>query len=265
MKPNKEAEVKALLSLLRDPIPPTALTAILHRDIDREGVIAGIKPKVAKHLRDAVAQLGLSEQIAADVLFCFVQLVALEDLGKSCIKTANDRRADLEQTATLCDALSKVLRSFDHREAIALNLLGKKALRPWADPDAQRNPVLPGFLNIEELGGAARWLREQIPKVSGGPRPLLKAYAMEVARLWAAVEPSGLIKLGRGGDFEDLCNQLFKAARVDAEAEGAIRYFKRNLLGKAAHEIPMIADLLVQANGRPTFPSFSRRKKPENK
>lgn len=265
MKPNKEAEVQALLSLLRDPIPPTALTAILHRDIDCEAVIAGIKPKVAKHLRDTATQLGLSEQIAADVLFCFVHLVALEDLGKSRIKTDKYRHADLEQTADLCDALSKVLRSFDHREAIALNLLDKNALRPWADPDDQRNYVMAGFGNIEALGKAARWLREQIPKASGGRRPLLKAYAMEVARLWAAVEPSGLIKLGRGGNFEYLCNELFKAARVAAQAEGAIRYFKQHLLMKAAHEIPVIADLLVQANGRPAFTSLNRRKIPEDK
>jgi hypothetical protein len=88
---------------------------------------------------------------------------------------------------------------------------------------------------------------------------------MEVARLWAAVEPSGLIKPGCGGNFEYLCNELFKAARVGAQAEGAIRYFKKHIYEKAAHEIPTIADLLVQANGRPTFPSFSRWKKPEDK
>lgn len=265
MESDKESTVTAILTLLRQPVPLTALTAILHRDVDQEAIIAGIKPKVANHLIETTTQLGLTKRFSEDVLFCFVHLVMLEEHGKHQIRTDNERRASLKEIVDLCSKLSKVLRSLDSREAIAMSLLERNKLRPWADPDAKQAHVLAGFGNIEALEKAARWMRDQVPRSQGGRKPLLKPYAMEVARLWRAVEPSGVLKLGRGGNFEHLCNELFKAARVPAKAEGAIRYFQKYILGKPQSELQMIADLLEKTIGPITFPGLNRRKIPEGK
>ena len=49
-------------------------------------------------------------------------------------------------------------------------------------------------------------------------------YARHIESICNAVKNSN-IKIGRGGDFEKLCNAVFEAAGIPAKAEGAIRVF----------------------------------------
>ena len=66
---------------------------------------------------------------------------------------------------------------------------------------------------------------------AGGPRNLSARYVRIIADLARHYTPGGIV-IGRGGDFERLCNAMFSAAKIPANAEGALRnYLRRKKAG----------------------------------
>lgn len=98
-------------------------------------------------------------------------------------------------------------------------------------------PPTPSTLQIEILKIAVQRLRQTRPVMGGGGRrKVLPLYADIVAAIWENIRDCGL-SAGRGGEFERLCDAVFEAAGVPAKAEGAIRYFTKNLLHKKKHKV----------------------------
>lgn len=65
---------------------------------------------------------------------------------------------------------------------------------------------------------------ENTTGAKGGRKPTLDRYAEFIRIIWESVDGHS-INLGRGGDFEKLCEAVFIAAGVRTEPEGAIRRF----------------------------------------
>lgn len=230
---NQENELRPLadlVAMIGNPLAAGELATELGRH--REAIISGIDTKAAQHVRGTARQLNLSEEITSEVLFCLAGLIEFERFDKDAIKTNQERRVDLEQIAYYSRALAYLLTSTDLGNSIGLLLKGNELACNWSSYDIGRFRPIPDRVQLETLAAAADELRDDIPSgASGGRRRLLSAYARHVARLWEAVEPSGM-QPGRGGDFECLCDAIFEAAGVHAKAEGAIRHFMSNLLGK---------------------------------
>ena len=69
------------------------------------------------------------------------------------------------------------------------------------------------------------------PKNGGGPRNLSGQYASFIDGLARFHTPPS-VKIGRGGDFERLCDVVFSTAKVPAKSEGALRnYLKQKKAG----------------------------------
>ena len=208
-------------------------------DIDRyKGqTIELMDPQRRDQVIGACRQMGLPKDVQTDVLYRLCCLIEFEQKGKGSIKTARERSADLEMVESLSLELADVLRELDGGDGVRLFLQAQELKKTWCEEERGAFPSPPGRRNLIVLGEAARLLRQTRPKgESGGRLPLLKEYAMEVERLWDAVSKTGM-KPGRGGDFERLCNAVFEAAGVPAKAEGAIRYFTKNLLHKKKHRM----------------------------
>ena len=210
-------------------------------DIDRyQGqLIELIDPQKREFLESVCREIGLPKATQSVVL---VRLFCLTDFErhKGYIKTARERSADLELVERLAIELEEALNELDGGDGFRLSLQTQELKKTWCEEEHRGFPSLPRGLNLIALGEAARLLRQARPTgKSGGRPPLLKAYASEVKCLWDAVADTGM-KPGRGGDFERLCDAVFEAAGVPAKAEGAIRYFTKNLLHKKKNKVILL-------------------------
>lgn len=255
--------LSVLLARLKDPLTVGELAEEIGRD--KAAVVAAIDTEAAAQVIGATKQLSLSEAVTTDVLFRLAALIEFERYERDAIKTTRERRAELERVAELSHELARLLSAMELRDSVGLMGMGHEVVRPLPNYYKGRWKPIPENFQMEVLAAAAVRLRDEIPSGSkGGRRSLLSAYAKEIARVWEAVEPSGL-QPGRGGDFEYLCDALFQAAGVQAKAEGAIRYFRKHLYGKPKNKmVPMMTRLESSASLEET-PRKGRRKNPQEK
>ena len=225
----------------------------LDRELDRyKGqLIELIDPQRRDYVIGACREIGLPQDVQSNVLYRLCCLIEFEQKGKGSIKTARERSADLEMVESLALELADVLRELNGGDGTRLLLQAQELKKTWCEEERGAFPALPHGRNLIVLGEAARLLRQTRPKGESGGRPrLLEAYALEVESLWHAVKSTG-IKPGRGGDFERLCDVVFEAAGVPAKAEGAIRYFTKNLLHKKRNTLIELLNEPRQAGKSP--------------
>lgn len=142
-----------------------------------------------------------------------------------------DRHQALLELAALSRKLRNQLEALPHGEALHLNTSLSMLFYPQSEhahgligciAEAQRLACL--------FAHAADTERSKLPSdgAAGGRQSSLGARAGYIAAIGYQLKPYGL-RVGRGGDFERLCNAVFVAAGVSAKAEGPIKHFNEHM------------------------------------
>jgi hypothetical protein len=211
--------------------------------------------------------LGLTAEQTSDIVFVALVLHDFELHEKPKLKTPVERRRAIEEVERLGHAFHRALRELErpdlddiewrmpadnlramtHIEArhesstgvIGLEVNAALVMRAQPELLAEMisfSTVYPVELGraghvgkeAERLAHSASELRGSIGDEgrNGGRKNTLRYYAWHVDKIAECVEQKAM-GLGRGGDFERLCDAVWSAADVPSKAAGAIREFGR--------------------------------------
>ena len=154
-------------------------------------------------------------------------------------ETPAERDKALANVAETAAALIAALKDLGLRR-LALIAVGHKLQKNRPELEKLMHgdtPPIPSDVQLIILVEAVARLRaEHGAGASGGRRKITHIHAKTIARIWEITRDYGLTA-GRGGGFERLCNAIFEAAEVPANAEGAIRYFTKNLRDRPVNKM----------------------------
>ena len=154
-------------------------------------------------------------------------------------ETPAKRDKKLAKVAETAAALTAALKGLG-LGILALRAVGRNLQKNLSELDTlmhRDTPPIPTDVQLNILVEAVARLRAELGAgASGGRGKITPIHAQTIARVWEITRDYGLTA-GRGGSFERLCNAIFEAAEVPANAEGAIRYFTKNLRDKPVNNV----------------------------
>jgi len=141
-------------------------------------------------------------------------VIASNEIDDRNVPTNKARMNYLERALDLSAKLSKAIDQIYFEDKIEI-----APLRGILHKDFSLMNVLDDFR--DDINKQMEKLQK---KGVNGRRKTLEMRALFVGFLWEYAEQAGFT-LGRNNDFHRLCDAVFRAAGVPAEAEGALRYF----------------------------------------
>ncbi len=186
---------------------------------------------------------GLSADTVSDICVLCAELRRFEFEEKPAMKTNAQRAKKLLSMAVRLRELRTEVDTLSNGDWMTFD----DALLFLGSPRATENPeATPTDSNVNigacilymqrnlclfaaAAGAASRMVAGETPMNElGGRKATLGAYAGHIARLAVILKEKG-IRPGRGGDFEKISDLIFQSAGVHSKAEGAIRYYMKNM------------------------------------
>lgn len=197
-------------------------------------------------LLDTCSEMNLSKAAIEGIEQAARLLMDFEQNGKKHLLTSAALTKKLGEISKRSDELRSLiveLSGFDRiqlHEAIVDEAMRKNLIRDRIVPLSGGVTTAIAH-DLESLAVAAKSLQSKVaPKAKGGGRlKTFPSYFMILEWVWESVADEGFT-LGRNGKFEKLCDAVFLAAGVHANAAGAVRKF--------AQEKPQQDEMRKQAN-----------------
>lgn len=211
-----------------------------------------LAPEKREALKLVCCKLALTRQAFEAIEFEARLLRDFEAYGKAKLKTPRDRIKSLEKVAEIANALHAAMQEFDTADHIGLwHRMPSEDLPCSRIRTITRGPIVASARDVDSdsqvmytitggAGGRVGHIGREVEKlaqaahderadlgdsgIKGGRKITIRFYTWHVGQIWEAVKNSSMT-LGRGGDFERLCDAVFNAADVHSKAAGAVRKF----------------------------------------